>query len=544
MKYGKNIAFAALVAVLAGGVLYWWMSGSRDRGAGNGFGVPDASDEARLPEAAAPSIIDVADGGTIELPMAPVKKTFRGKTVTMLAYAGSIPGPTYRVAQGAEITVNLKNGTGMPTTLHTHGVRMDNAFDGVPDLTQKEIAPGASFAYKLKFPDAGAFWYHPHVRTDYTLESGLYGAVIVTPREAGYWPQADREVPLMLDDIALDKEGILPFSAKTADHTLMGRFGNVMLVNGETDFALQARQGEVVRLYLTNAANTRLFNFAIPGARMKLIGADGGRYGQEAFVDEILIAPGERRVVDVLFDQAGDYAIKHKTPGKQYSLGTVSVSSERTDRPLGKEFSVLRSNADTAREMAELSERHLGRVPDKELSLSLDMNSAMMGMLGGSGGHMGGGHMMDDGSMMSGGMMGVGDGADAFEWEDTMPVMNAASTAESLTWKLVDRSTGRENMDIADWRFKRGDMAKIRIFNDPTSMHPMQHPIHFHGQRFMVLAENGVKNAQPVWQDTVLIPKGETVDILLEASNPGVWMTHCHILEHAESGMMFTFEVQ
>lgn len=542
MKYGKKSIFIIL-AVLAGGIFYF-VSGDRDRGADGGFGMPDASDEARVPEAAAPNIIDVADGGTIDLSMAPVKKIIRGKPVMMLAYGGSIPGPTYRVAQGAEVTINLKNSTGMPTTLHAHGIRMDNAFDGVPGMTQKEIAPGESFAYKLRFPDAGVFWYHPHVRTDFTLESGLYGGIIVTPKEVGYWPSVDREVPLMLDDIALDKEGLLPFSEKTADHTLMGRFGNVMLINGEADYALQAKQGEVLRLYLTNAANTRLFNFAIPGARMKLIGADGGRYGQESFVDEILIAPGERRVVDVLFEQFGEYIIKHKTPGKQYSLGKIAVSSEQMSRSLVKEFSTLRSHADVVREMAEFRERYLSQAPDKSLILSLGMNGAMMGMLGGAGGHMGGGHMMDDGSMMSGGMMGVGDGGDAFEWEDTMPAMNAASTAESLTWKLVDRSTGRENMDIADWKFKRGDLVKISLFNDPTSMHPMQHPIHFHGQRFMVLSTNGVKNADPVWQDTALIPKGDTVDILLEASNPGTWVAHCHILEHAESGMMLAFEVR
>jgi FtsP/CotA-like multicopper oxidase with cupredoxin domain len=542
MKQGRNMAFIAVIFALAGLAGYLVFvdrkSGAERLGASETARLADAT------EAVSSKMIDVADGETIDLVITPVKKVIQGKTVAMLAYNGSIPGPTYRIPEGAEITVNLKNGGSMPTTLHTHGVRMENAFDGVPGLTQEEIAPGTSFTYKLTFPDAGAFWYHPHVRTDYALESGLYGGVIVTPKEEGYWPQAHRDVPLLLDDIALDRDGILPFNKETADHVLMGRFGNVMLVNGETDYALRAKRGEVVRFYLTNAANTRLINFTLPGAKMKLIGADGGRFEKETFVDEILLAPGERRVVDVLFENPGEYAMKHKTPGKSYGLGSVFVSSEQAAPSLAGAFATLRSNTAVREEMESLSGEYLAKPFDKKLILSLDMDNAMRGMLDGAGGHMGGGHMMDDGAMMGGGMMGVGDGGDAFEWEDTMAGMNAASTAQSLTWKLIDGATGKENMDISGWSFQQGDMAKIRIFNDPTSMHPMQHPIHFHGQRFMVLATNGVKNANPVWQDTTLVPKGDTVDILLEASNPGTWMTHCHILEHAESGMMFTFEVR
>ena len=189
-------------------------------------------------------------------------------------------------------------------------------------------------------------------------------------------------------------------------------------------------------------------------------------------------------------------------------------------------------------------EPYLNAAPDKSLRLTLDMNSQMQGMMTQNGGGMGGGHMMDDGTMMSGAMMGMGDDGDAFEWEDTMPMMNQVSNASMVTWKIRDTATGKANADIADWKFKVGDKVKIRIFNDPLSLHPMQHPIHFHGQRFAVLATNGVKNDNMVWKDTVLIPKGDTVDILLEVSNPGEWMMHCHILEHAEGGMMMSFKVE
>ncbi len=506
-----------------------------------------ASPEARgtaATVATATQEVTLSDGETYDLAITPVTKTINNQELQMLGYNGSIPGPTLRVPQGGAITVRLKNEGDIATTLHAHGVRMDNAFDGVPEVTQKEIAPGETFTYQLKFPDAGIFWYHPHVRTDYALESGLYGNIVVTPKEGNYWAPVNREVPLMVDDIALDKGGFLPFDARVANHTLMGRFGNVMLINGENEYTLSAKQGEVVRLYLTNAANTRLFNFTLPGATMKLVGADVGRYATETIVDEVLLAPGERRVVDVWFEKSGTYTMLHQASGKDAVLGTVAVSTEPIALSFAQDFSLLRTNEAVVTEMRTLLTTYQSQVPDKSLRLSLDMTPGMQDMMGNQGGHMGGGHMMNDGSMMSGTEMGMGDDGDAFEWEDTMSMMNSVSTSDSVKWKLIDTKTAKENMKITDWTFNRGDKVKIRIFNDPKSMHPMQHPIHFHGQRFLVLSTNGVANTNPVWMDTALMAKGDTVDILLEASNPGTWMVHCHILEHAESGMMFTFKVE
>ena len=137
--------------------------------------------------------------------------------------------------------------------------------------------------------------------------------------------------------------------------------------------------------------------------------------------------------------------------------------------------------------------------------------------------------------------MGVPEGG--IEWEDDMAMMNAMSNTDSAKWKIVDQNTGKENMDI-DWTFKKGSPVKIRIFNDPKSIHPMQHPIHFHGQRFLVVARDGVPQTNLVWKDTVLVKAGETVDIVLDTSNPGTWMAHCHIAEHLESGMMMKFRVE
>lgn len=548
----KYIVILIGVIVILGGA--WWLIESKnvqtndlERSGSLQIGDASSGNIASLPEAKPSESVSLKDGEAFDMTITPVKKNINDQWVKMLGYNGMIPGPALNVPQGATITVRLKNGGDIATTLHSHGVRMNNAFDGVPDVTQKSIQPGETFEYKLKFPDAGAYWYHPHVRTDYTLESGLYGNYIATPSDTAYWSPVNRKVPIMLDDIAIDKQGLLPFSKDVADHTLMGRFGNVMLTNGETDYRMSAKQGEVVRMYLTNAANTRVFNFTIPGAKMKLVGADLGRYAKETFVDEVLIGPGERRVVDVLFEKSGELTMIHKTPGKRYTLGKISVSSDAAATSYAKEFATLRSDDSVVAESENLQQSFGAKNPDKKLTLALDMNGGMQNMMGSNSGHMGGGHMMSDGSTMSGhdmGSMGMGDDGDAIEWEDTMNMMNRQSTSNMLTWKLVDDVTGKSNMDVTDWTFKTGDKVKIRLFNDPQSMHPMQHPIHFHGQRFMVLATNGIKNANPVWQDTALIPKGDTVDILLDASNPGKWMAHCHILEHAESGMMIPFKVE
>src|SRR5207247_4302147 len=129
------------------------------------------------------------------------------------------------------------------------------------------------------------------------------------------------------------------------------------------------------------------------------------------------------------------------------------------------------------------------------------------------------------------------------EWTGTMPGMNWASTGREVRWVVRDAATGKENMDI-DWLFRRGDVVKLRILNERQSLHGMQHPMHIHGQRFLVLAVNKVPNDDLVWKDTVLVPAGSTVDILLDTSNPGRWMLHCHIAEHLSAGMMMAFTVE
>lgn len=487
----------------------------------------------QVPVAQASQAVELKDGDTYDLVAAPVTKQIGGKTYTMLAYNGSIPGPLIKIAQGAEVTVNFTNNTGMQTLLHSHGVRMDNPFDG-SQTSQKEMEDGETFSYKLKFPDAGVYWYHPHVREDYQQELGLYGNYLVAPIAVGYWSPVNREIPLFLDDILIEDGNIL-LSTKAADRTLMGRFGNVMLINGDDDYSLEVEKGEVVRLYITNAANARPFNFAIEGTRMKLVGADGGAYEKESWAENVLLGPSERAIVEVLFESPGTYAIQNKTPAKTYALGKVMVSSEPAVESYAAQFQTLRSHKETIASIDPLRTLFT-KAPDKRIALSVDM---MGGMMSGTGGH-----MMPDGAMM-GGMTAGGVPEGGIEWEDTdMQMMNEMSNTGMVKWRILDQDTGKKDMDI-DWTFKKGVPVKVRIFNDPKSMHPMQHPIHFHGQRFLIVARDGVPQTDNlVWKDTVLVKAGETVDIVLDTSNPGVWMAHCHIAEHLEAGMMMKFIVQ
>jgi FtsP/CotA-like multicopper oxidase with cupredoxin domain len=490
---------------------------------------PFDRDIAGLEEAAGTQIARLEHGDVFELRAGPIRKRIGENTVKMLAYNGSIPGPTLLVQQGSEVVTHFTNGMELDTTVHWHGLRLDYRFDGVPrgehSGMQPPIHPGGSFTYRLRFPDPGLFWYHPHIREDYTQEHGLYGNIIVVPNDPAYWPPVNRELTLVIDDILIEKGKVSPFSQSGSTQTAMGRFGNIMLVNGETFNKLSARQGEVIRFYVTNTANVRIFNLRIPGARMKLVGCDNGRIEKEELVDDMMISPSERVILDVLFEQAGEFPIEHRTPHKIYPLGTVDVSRQPVDRSYLREFFTLRQSQELSMERAAI-EADFHRPPDKTIALVGEMPGMKHAGMKHAGMQPGGGHHH----------------MEAIEWEDTMALHNRMTTPENMHWKIIDRETGAANHDI-HWAFKTGERVKIRIVNEPDSDHPMQHPFHFHGERFLVLSRDGVQNGNLAWKDTVLVRAGETVDILLDCSNPGVWMAHCHIAEHVEGGMMFNFLV-
>jgi FtsP/CotA-like multicopper oxidase with cupredoxin domain len=522
------------------------------------------TETAGLPEVSSPGVIRLHDGDRLDLRIGPVRKNLDGADLRMLAYNGSIPGPVLHVDQGSQVTVQVTNDGDVEATVHWHGLRLENRYDGVPHETQAPIPIGGTFSYQLQFPDAGIYWYHPHIREDFGLEMGLYGTIVVEPADPAYWPPADRQLTLTLDDLLVEDGHIAPFRRSGPNYVAMGRFGNVLLINGETEFSGQATAGEVVRLYLVNTANTRIFNFAVRGARAKLVGSDSGRYERETFAEEVLLAPSERAVLDVLFDANVPVMLEHRTPGHTYQLGGFTVT-EGTAGDAAGAFEVLRTDPELIAEHQSIG-HDIERPPDKVLaffslmpllygtddtsasSYACPMHPEVTATEPGtcpkcgmklvpsdatpappSEPHQGAAHSHDHG--------------DGLEWEDLMPQINQASDSGNMIWQLIDRQTGAKNADI-DWAFTVGDRVKIRLVNEMDSDHPMHHPFHVHGAgRFLVLSRDGQPEPNLAWKDTVLLRAGETVDILLDVTNPGLWMAHCHIAEHNQSGMMFSFNV-
>ena len=492
--------------------------------------LPSAS--AASPRARPREVIRLGNGDTLRLRAGLVRRTFKGQMLTMFAFNDQYPGPLLQIPQGAEVIVDLTNALDQPTTVHWHGVRLDNRFDGTPDLTQQPVPPGGHFRYRLRFPDAGIYWYHPHVREDVQQELGLYGNMLVRSPRPDYFSPAHREEILMLDDLLINDDGLVPFGADAATHALMGRFGNVLLVNGEPRYSLSVKRGEVVRFYLTNVSNTRTFNLSFPGARMKVVAGDVGNFEREAWVESVAIAPAERYVVHVKFDAESVVPLLNRVQtldhlfGKFYyetdTLGLVRVGPGRAEQNLEPSFATVRADSATQRDI-ERYRPHFGREPDKALLLAIETNDLPFFTQ----------QIMRLDSIYF----------TPIEWTGAMPGMNWASTGREVRWVVRDAATGKENMDI-DWTFRRGEIVKLRIANERQSLHGMQHPIHIHGQRFLVLAVNDVPTTNRAWKDTVLVPVGFTVDLLVDLSNPGRWMLHCHIAEHLTSMMMMAFTVE
>ena len=508
-------------------------------------------------------VVELQDGDTYEMVASIVKQEVGNRTVKRLAYNGQIPGPVLKAPKGANVTVNFTNNLDMETALHSHGLRGDWKMDGAVPITPA-IKIGESFAYELEFPDTGVFWYHPHVREDYQQDMGLYGNFIVT--EEGYWNEVNQEAYLIVDDMLEDGE----YSREVVTKTLMGRFGDRLLINDQEDFNLEVKQGEITRTFITNVANTRTFKLEFEGAEMKLVGGDTGRIETEEIIDHQIIGTSERYVIELYYDTPGEYPIVHRGE----TMGTVTVAPSDVNRQA--DFAVLRSNAADYSEVRGDFNALLAQAPDKNLRLDIEMKGMMadmmadmdsevdengmvtlMGMEMDRAGAVEHCQMMpnmagcepflaDAEESMSGMDMEESDephGEDGIEWEDDMAMMNSMSTDETIEWFIEDADTKDRNQDI-NWSFTQGDMVKVRIENDGDGMHPMQHPIHFHGQKFVVLAVDGAANDNLQWKDSVLVPAGQTYDILVEMDNLGKWMAHCHIAEHLDAGMSFNFEVK
>lgn len=418
------------------------------------------------------------------------------------AYDGVVPGPVVRLRQGEPVRIVVENRLDQDTTVHWHGIRLPNAMDGVPGLTQPPIKPGESFAYEFTPPDAGTFWYHPHANSLQQLGRGLAGAVIVGERE----PVAvDRDILWLLSDWRLTAEAQIASGFGNAMEAAMaGRVGNTVTLNGTVSNAEPVKAGERIRLRLVNAALARIMALRFEGHRPVIVAIDGQPCDpHEPLGGRVLLGPAMR--VDLVLDMQGEPGRRYRVIDDFYDRLSYWLTELAYDdnpplraHPLDAALS-LPCNPLPVPDLAT-AERH-----------ELTLQGGMMG--GMSGGGMGG--------MMGGmGMMGMGRGA---AW---------AINGTSMT------GDGHAGMTPAV-TFQRGRSIVLAMRNETAWWHPM----HFHGHSFRVLSRNGAPVPHRQWSDTVLMPPKEMVEIAFVADNPGDWMLHCHVTDHQTAGMMTILRV-
>jgi FtsP/CotA-like multicopper oxidase with cupredoxin domain len=431
----------------------------------------------------------------------PAELPLRGRAQPAVAawtYGGGTPGPQLRARQGDRLRVQFHNQLPQATTVHWHGLRVPNAMDGVPHLTQAPIEPGGRFTYEFDVPDAGTYWYHSHLHSAEQLDRGLYGLVVVEERDP---PVVDRDIAWVLDDWRLTRAGqVSETFGNTHDMAHAGRIGNVVTLNGAAPPAdLALRAGERVRLRLLNAANARIFALEFTGHRPVVIALDGQPVPPHAPPrGQVTLAPGMR--IDLLLDATGRPGERHVVhdifyPRAAYELLHLQYAQEALrGQPLP---------APAALAPNTLPEPDLGRARTHEVVFE----GGMMGSL-----H----RALLDGRPMD------------------MRALLGRGKAWAVNGNVADGHTMPPALTLA-----RGQSYVLAMRNR-TRWH---HPIHLHGHSFRVLHRNGRPTAHQEWQDTVLMAPEEDVDIAFVADNPGDWMFHCHILEHQEGGMMSVVRV-
>ena len=443
--------------------------------------APSADDELALP-----AFVDLDPApGVVEVELRASVSTWEllpGKPAEVWAFSDGatqesprIPGPLLELEQGDEVVVRFRNELPAATTIHWHGMRVPNASDGTL-ASQIAVEPGATYDYRFTATDAGLFWYHPHVDGDTQVERGLYGAVLV---HGEVEPDVAADRVFVLDDVKVEADGSLSTQTVALD-VMLGRQGNVLLVNGRKRPTLTVAAGSRERWRFVNAANGRYFRLALAGHTLRVIGHDGGPVVDPYVLETLLVAPGER--YDVLVELAGE-------PGKRLPLQTLHYDRGH-EIPDPGPLDLLEL------ELGEPSDRPPAALP------------STWGVV------------------------------------DPLPAVGAPVRRFVLS---EDEDGGAEpRFYINDEAFPEitvqsvpRDIVEIwEIRNDSE----MDHPFHLHGMFFQVL-DGDVASTPLAWKDTVNVPLDETVRFAVRYDAAGRWMYHCHILEHAERGMMGELEV-
>lgn len=430
-----------------------------------------------------------ASGATVEIDLvaAPTElPLIDGRTLRVWAYNNQVPGPTLRARVGDTLRVRFRNDLPQPTTIHWHGIRLPNAMDGVPGVTQPPIPSGGTFTYEFKLKDAGTFWFHPHLRGSEQLERGLYGLLLVD--EAGSSPFSREEI-WVLDDWQLDQAGQIE-SAFNTRHDLAhdGRWGNVITVNGVKRPTLPWYRGERVRLRIVNVANARIFAPDFGALPAKVVAFDALPTDEPLPASGLELSPGNRVDLDV------------EIPADWNGGQSIAVQ-DRFGRRIESlvEIAVAGSVGATKSVSTPLTNPRL--TPDLSYAASIEPTETFRL------------------NARRGGPFGI-------EWTINGEAMRHEEHAPSG--------------HMAPYRLPVGAWTRLRFINESFRLHPM----HIHGQFFRVIERDGRRALELHWRDTVLIHPKETVDVAMFPRDLGAWMLHCHIQEHAESGMMTLVSVE
>ena len=423
------------------------------------------------------------------------------------AYQGTVPGPEIRVKQGERLRVLVENRLPQETTVHWHGVRVPNAMDGVPHLTQEPIGPDKSFVYEFDCLDAGTFWYHPHARSFEQVERGLAGALIVEEAEP---VKVDRDIVWVLDDWRLTADAqISDDFGSMMDASHAGRLGNTVTINGRVPERFAVRAGERIRLRLINAANARIFSLDFEGHKPVVVALDGQPVDPHAPAEgRVTLGPAQR--ADLVLDCVG-------RPGDMFAISDRFYARQR--------YRLIDMAYETGAPLREQPLDAAARLRPNPLA-EPDMKNAVRHTV-----EFGGGMM--DPKMGRG--MGQGGGGGMGMMGGMMDRMH-----RGMIWNINGVSVpGSSHAHEPFLTLDRGRSYVLDMLNDTAWWHPM----HLHGHAFRVMSRNGQSTARREWLDTVLMSPGERVEIAFVADNPGDWMFHCHILEHQQAGMMGTVRV-
>jgi len=409
-----------------------------------------------------------------------IAEIINGYSTKVWTYNGSVPGPEIRITLGDTLKINFTNNLPIDTTVHFHGIRVPNEMDGVPGVTQDPIKPGESFTYEFTPKDAGTYWYHPHVRTSEEMGRGLYGVIIVEDSTANEYSQ---DKVLVIDDWRLDQNGQIaePFN-NPHDTAHAGRLGNVITVNGKTNGSFYAAPGERLRLRLVNTSNARIYKLNFGAMDVTGIAVDG-LYAREAFdPNGFTFAPGNRIDVDVTIPNDAD--------GTDYVVTDVYTEQQI---PLVR---IIVDGEEVINKNIHIPFNSEVPLWDGFRNVSPDISYYF------------------DGGMSHMGMMGTNSGV----------------------WKINSKS-------FPDYDMGSLPLNEFRIirFENPTLF---PHPMHLHGQFFKIVSRNGRPVDERFFRDTAIVEPDEVLDIALVAQDAGVWALHCHVLEHADGGMMTLVEVE